>query len=272
MPYITLSSGLTIKVPTRGTRNWADEMLAQTFTKISSHDHTGSGKGLPIGTNALSNLAVTSGKIADGAVTLAKMADLATDRLIGRDTAGSGVPEAISLTGGLEFSGSTSIRVADLGITSAKLAADAVTTAKILDANITEAKLADDAATRSCIILRTGESRDLSDGTAAIQELPMGIGQVSRFTLPKAAKVTHLSCDTFSAVTGGTFTVTLYKNGVTTGKTLVVTSGTNNSGAITAESFAAGDEISIAVTMASVTFSGGSSNGTSLTAWGHFTE
>ena len=49
--------------------------------------------------------------IAAGAVTLAKMADLATDRLIGRDTAGTGVPEAITVGGGIEFSGSGGIRL-----------------------------------------------------------------------------------------------------------------------------------------------------------------
>lgn len=46
-----------------------------------------------------------------GAVTLAKMADIATDRLIGRDTAGTGAPEAISVTGGIEFTGSGSLQV-----------------------------------------------------------------------------------------------------------------------------------------------------------------
>jgi len=47
---------------------------------------------------------------------------LATDRLVGRDTAGTGAIESISLTGGLEFSGSGSIRIADGGVTLAKMA------------------------------------------------------------------------------------------------------------------------------------------------------
>ncbi len=38
-----------------------------------------------------------SGDIDDGSVTLAKLADLATDTFIGRDTAGTGVPEALSV-------------------------------------------------------------------------------------------------------------------------------------------------------------------------------
>lgn len=48
--------------------------------------------------------------IANAAVSLAKMANLATDRLIGRDTAGTGVPEALTVGGGVEFSGAGGIQ------------------------------------------------------------------------------------------------------------------------------------------------------------------
>lgn len=55
--------------------------------------------------------------VADGATTIAanavgftKLADIASDSLIGRDTAGTGDPEAITVTGGIEFSGTGSIR------------------------------------------------------------------------------------------------------------------------------------------------------------------
>jgi hypothetical protein len=48
--------------------------------------------------------------IANNAVTLAKMADLATDRLLGRDTAGTGDPEALTVGGGVEFSGAGGIQ------------------------------------------------------------------------------------------------------------------------------------------------------------------
>lgn len=43
-------------------------------------------------------------------VSFAKMQNIATDRLIGRDTAASGDPEEISVSGGLEFSGSGAIQ------------------------------------------------------------------------------------------------------------------------------------------------------------------
>ena len=42
--------------------------------------------------------APAAASIADGSITLAKLADLATDRLIGRQTAGTGVPEAVTCT------------------------------------------------------------------------------------------------------------------------------------------------------------------------------
>lgn len=45
MPFTTLSQGLTIKVPTSGTRNWADTLLTDTWSKISSHTHDGSTTG-----------------------------------------------------------------------------------------------------------------------------------------------------------------------------------------------------------------------------------
>lgn len=74
-----------------------------------------------------------------GIVTLAKMANLATDRLIGRDTAGTGVPESLSVTGGIEFTGAGGIQTGaftgdvtkSAGGTSLSIAAAAVTYAKI---------------------------------------------------------------------------------------------------------------------------------------------
>ena len=80
-----------------------------------------------------------AGTIAAGAVTLAKMANIATDSLIGRDTASTGVPEAIGVTGGIEFSGAGSIRTSAFtgdvtktaGGTALTIANSAVTNAKM---------------------------------------------------------------------------------------------------------------------------------------------
>lgn len=48
--------------------------------------------------------------INNGVVTFAKFQNISTDRLIGRDTAGSGSPEEIQVSGGLEFTGSSGIQ------------------------------------------------------------------------------------------------------------------------------------------------------------------
>jgi len=51
MAFTTLSLGLTLTIPTNGTRNWGTTLRNTTWTKISSHDHSGSGNGVQI-TNA----------------------------------------------------------------------------------------------------------------------------------------------------------------------------------------------------------------------------
>lgn len=63
MPYITLTGGLTIKVPTKGTTNWADTVLSENFQKISEHDHTGGGKGLQLTAASLQNNSFDGAKI-----------------------------------------------------------------------------------------------------------------------------------------------------------------------------------------------------------------
>lgn len=71
------------------------------------------------GSNAttIANDAVTTAKLADATststgVTFPKMRQIATDRLIGRDTASTGAPEEISLSSGLRWTGSQSIATA----------------------------------------------------------------------------------------------------------------------------------------------------------------
>lgn len=63
MPYTTLALGLTLTIPTNGTRNWGTTMKNTTWTKVSEHDHTGSGNGTQIGTNALVDYSVTTSKL-----------------------------------------------------------------------------------------------------------------------------------------------------------------------------------------------------------------
>lgn len=102
-----------------------------------------SGANVAFGTVAAGGLAsdsVTTIKILNANVTLAKLADLAGLSIIGRSANTTGASAAITGTDGqaLRISGTT------LGfgtIVAAGIASDAVTTAKILDANVTIAKL-----------------------------------------------------------------------------------------------------------------------------------
>jgi hypothetical protein len=92
---------------------------------------------------------VNTVSIRDAAVTLAKMDNLATDRIIGRDTVGTGVPESLTVTGGLEFTGTGGIQrsalsgdvTATAGSNSTTIANNAVTTVKIADDQVTFAKM-----------------------------------------------------------------------------------------------------------------------------------
>jgi hypothetical protein len=63
VPYTTLNLGLQLTIPTSGTRNWASTLYATTWSKISSHRHTGSGDGNQLITASYANLSITSAKL-----------------------------------------------------------------------------------------------------------------------------------------------------------------------------------------------------------------
>lgn len=105
--------------------------------------------------------------IAASAVTLAKMADIATDSLIGRDTASTGVPENILLNATLEMDGAGNLQRAALtgevtasaGSNTTTIANDAVTYAKMQNVS---------AASR---LLGRGDS-----GSGDVEEITLGSG------------------------------------------------------------------------------------------------
>lgn len=84
-------------------------------------------------------------QVADAAVTLAKMANIATDSLIGRDTASSGVPENITLNSTLSMTGAGALQRAALtgdvtaaaGSNTTAIANEAVTYAKMQNVSAT---------------------------------------------------------------------------------------------------------------------------------------
>ena len=94
------------------------------------------GTGLGFGT-------VATAGIANNAITFAKMATMNTDRLIGRDTASTGLPEEVSVSGGLEWTGGPGIQrsaltgdvTASAGSNATTIAAGVVTLAKMANLN-----------------------------------------------------------------------------------------------------------------------------------------
>lgn len=103
-----------------------------------------------VGATQLASDAVTTAKILNNNVTLAKVQQIATDRILGRDTAGTGNVEELTVGGGIEFTGAGGLQrsafaggdvTASAGSAVLSIASDAVTTAKILNNNVTLAKV-----------------------------------------------------------------------------------------------------------------------------------
>lgn len=63
MGYTTLSLGLTLTIPTNGTKNWGNTLRSTTWTKISQHNHTGSGDGNQMVEGSYSNYSVSRDKL-----------------------------------------------------------------------------------------------------------------------------------------------------------------------------------------------------------------
>lgn len=100
-----------------------------------------------LGLGALATKSATAtGDIDNDAVTFAKMQNVASDRLIGRDTTSSGDPEELTVGGGIEFTGSGGIQrsaltgdvTASAGSNATTIANDAVTYAKMQNVSATD--------------------------------------------------------------------------------------------------------------------------------------
>lgn len=64
MGFTTLNLGLTLQIPTNGTRNWGTTLRGTTWTRVSQHKHTGSGDGAQMVTASYTDRSVTSVKLA----------------------------------------------------------------------------------------------------------------------------------------------------------------------------------------------------------------
>lgn len=108
------------------------------------------------------------GTVANNSVTYAKMQDIsATDRLLGRDTAGAGDPEEITVGGGIEFTGSGGIQRSALSGDVSAPAGSGTTTIganKVLDSMIRQS------AACSVIGRSANSTGDVADVTASAND------------------------------------------------------------------------------------------------------
>ncbi len=131
---------LTGAVTGTGTGSFATSLGS--FTKAQLDGAVSDGNVLYVGdvtSNATHTGDVTGATaltIAADAVTFAKMQNIATDSLIGRDTASTGDPEAITVTGGIEFSGSGSIRTSAFTGDATKTAGGTALTLATVNSNV----------------------------------------------------------------------------------------------------------------------------------------
>ena len=157
----------------------ADKLIGRDTAGTGDPEEIGVGGGIEFtGSGAIQRSALTgdvtasagsnSTTISGDAVTFAKMQNIATDKLIGRDTAGTGDPEEIGVGGGIEFTGSGALQrstltgdvTASAGSNSTTIANDAVTYAKMQDVS-TASKLL---------------GRGSASGSGNVEEISLGTG------------------------------------------------------------------------------------------------
>lgn len=63
MAYTQITLGLTLTIPTSGTRNWGNTLKNTTWTKISQHDHTGGGNGAQLGNGSFADFTIDPVKL-----------------------------------------------------------------------------------------------------------------------------------------------------------------------------------------------------------------
>jgi hypothetical protein len=137
--------------------------------------------------------------IQDRAVTYQKIQNVTSDRLLGRDTAPDGAVQELTVSGGLEFTGSgiqrsalTGDVTAAAGSVSTTIAANVVTYAKIQDVSATDRLLGRSTAGAGDIeeIVCTAAGRALLDDAAASnQRTTLGLGtaatqDIANLTVP----------------------------------------------------------------------------------------
>jgi hypothetical protein len=176
---------------------------------------------LPVGTMAILSPRTTNsewdlflvGSIQDDSVTFAKMQNISTDRLIGRDAAATGDPEELTVGGGVEFTGLGGIQrsaltgdvTASAGSGSTTIANNSVTFAKMQDIN-----------TSSLIYRKTAGSGDPEQQTLATLKTDLGLTGTNSGDQTSMSGISDTKANFDTACNNGNF---LYVGDVTSNAT-----------------------------------------------------
>jgi hypothetical protein len=119
---------------------------------------------------------VTSAKIADGAVTLGKLADgaISSAKLADGSVTSSKIGTSEVISGKIANGAVTSTKIAALAVQTSHIEDGAVTSAKIADGTITSADLADDAVTSAKITDGSVTNSELADGAVTSAKILNG--------------------------------------------------------------------------------------------------
>jgi len=156
-------------------------MPSDTYTLIISDVGVSTPSDLSVTTGKIANLAVTTAKLADGAATTAKITDLNVT------------------TAKLAASAVTAAKIADLNVSTDKLAAGAVTTAKITDLNVTTAKIADLGVTAAKLAVDAVTTTKILNNNVTLAKIEtIAGGAILGNSTGSAASPSALNCTAFA--------------------------------------------------------------------------
>jgi hypothetical protein len=202
-------------------------------------------------TAGIDDLAITTGKLADNAVTTAKVdasglaaAALATDSVITAK-----IQDLAVTTGKLAALSVTTAKIAADAVTADELASDAVVTASIVDANVTEAKLATGAVTEAKIGTAAVTVTKIADTSITAAKLNLADGSVP------GAKLTDATVTSAKLASDAVITGSITDLNVTTGKLAdgAVTAAKITDATITTAKIAAGGLAEAAIATDAIT-------------------
>lgn len=203
----TLTGNIDYIVPDKGAFFIIENITTGSYTLTVATSNGGTGVTVPQSGRSLVYVNMDDNKVVEVIPLGTTLNYVTTDRLLGRDTAGTGAVEELTVSGGIEFTSSGGIQrsaltgdvTASAGSGSTTIANDAVTTVKILDDAVTLAKIDGDAGFANKLIGYDGSGNPGNISFSSSITL-------SSSTLSLSVPVLHIQDQKASGTNGGTCT------------------------------------------------------------------